>query len=564
LRRHFRKFLYLAFWGCCFPAFFSSSSLAQKTVTKDAGAGAKEEMDYDAGGRIVGSRTIGPDGKLQVRIIYTYSPNYEIIIKTTNTSYWPDGTSVEKIAENLYDEMNNFVSEIVEDYNQSGKHVSGHQLFHDPDTGIYRCFRWNATQQKHLAIDCPQSEEAHEGSKDTPKITREEVMQHLAAARVAAQAEDKSLRVKPKRIAGSQVSSINEVGVVFPASLVPGQRVSGRVVDDPDRFANQPEVTVTRVTLPVRSAGGSSQLIGWTFELKGADPQPADGPISFVVPTAANAIEFTLREAGDAASAVSGRVLIPKTSAAKPPVSSSFQSASLCFKRDVCVVTGALGGDSRKTFIAFDSVPATIVAETGNTAVIDVPLYMNLGPTALIVAEGSKVEAMMIVVAEIALSLNHQVIEPQKEMITILNVDGVEELSDDQWHYGIFPAGNLLKARALVPGFNPAKTVEVERERREKQEKQDGLKKKDDKKEESAGMVLVVVNNATPDVATMRGAKQHNFVFHLTPESFAMGEFKYDVVLDASKTGTFALKTTAIPFLAPVKAQEFDAEVSQN
>jgi hypothetical protein len=141
-------------------------------------------------------------------------------------------------------------------------------------------------------------------------------------------------------------------------------------------------------------------------------------------------------------------------------------------------------------------------------------------------------------------------------------VDGVTELSDDQWHYGVFPAGNLVKARALVPGFNPAKTVELERERREKQEKQDGLKKKGDKKEESAGMVLVVVNNVTPDVATMRGAKQHDFVSHLTPESFATGEFKCYIVLDASKTGTFALKATAIPFLAPVKAQEFEAEAS--
>ena len=186
---------------------------------------------------------------------------------------------------------------------------------------------------------------------------------------------------------------------------------------------------------------------------------------------------------------------------------------------------------------------------------------MNLGPAALIVAEGSKVEAMMIVVAEIALSLNHQLIEPQQEMISILNVDGVEELSDDQWRFGVFPAKNLERARALVPGFSPAKTVEVERERLEKQEKKDGLKKKDDKKEESAGMVLVVVNNATPEVATMRGARQHDFVFHLTPESFAMGEFKYDIVLDASNAGTFALKTTAIPFLAPVKAQEFEGEV---
>ena len=184
---------------------------------------------------------------------------------------------------------------------------------------------------------------------------------------------------------------------------------------------------------------------------------------------------------------------------------------------------------------------------------------MNLGPAALIVAEGTKVEAMTVVVGLLELTLNHEPIEARQEMITMLRVDGVPELSDDQWHYGVFPASNLEGARALVPGFNPAKTVEQERERREKQEKQDGMPKKDDKKEESAGMVLVVVSNTTPDVVSMRLAKQQPFVFHLTPESFARGEFKYDIVLDALKTGRFALKVTAVPFLAPVKAQEFEA-----
>jgi hypothetical protein len=38
------------------------------------------------------------------------------------------------------------------------------------------------------------------------------------------------------------------------------------------------------------------------------------------------------------------------------------------------------------------------------------------------------------------------------------------------------------------------------------------------------------------------------------------GEFKYDIVLDALKTRTFALHATAVPFLAPAKAQVFEAE----
>src|SRR5450755_1507507 len=159
------------------------SLVAQRTVTKDAGAGNKEEMDYDAHERVLGSRTIGADGKLMVKIEYTYSPDFEVATKTTNISYWPDGKSVQKMALNTYDVNNNFTSEIIEDYNLSGKHVSGHQLFHDPRTGIYRCFEWEVAQQKNVAIDCPESEESHGGPKGSPKFTREEVLQHLAAAR---------------------------------------------------------------------------------------------------------------------------------------------------------------------------------------------------------------------------------------------------------------------------------------------------------------------------------------------------------------------------------------------
>ena len=552
--RHFRVCLFCMFWGLVVAT--PSLLVAQKTVTKDAGAGAKEEMDYDARGRVLGSRTIGPDGILQVRITYDYSSSYEVVTRTTNISYWPDGKLVQKIAQDSYDENNNFTSEIIEDYNQSGKHVFGHQLFHDATTGSYRCFDWNASQQRHVAIECPESEESHEAPKESPKSNREEVMQHLAAARQTAEAEQKSQQVKPN---GPATTSNKEVGVVVPARLRPGQRVSGRVVDDPDRFAGQPELTVVRVTLPLEPTGDSWWLGGWTFELKGSEPEPAEGPISFVVPSTSGPMEFTLRHAADPAIAVSGKIQIPKTTTKVAPIPAGYESPALCFKRDLCVVTGKFNGDSRKTFAAFDNFPATIVAESDTAAYIQVPRFMDLGPAALIVAEGTKVEAMAMVVALVELTHYHEPLEAKQDMITILHVDGVQELSDDQWRYGVFPASNLERARALVPGFNPARTIEQERERREKQEKLDGIKKKDDKKEESAGMVLVVVNNNNPDAATMRLAKQQAFVFHLTPESFPRGEFKYDIVIDAAKTGTFDLKTTAVPFLAPVKAQEFDA-----
>jgi YD repeat-containing protein len=564
VRRHLRLQWYLVSLCGAFIFIPPLCAFAQKTVVQDAGPGVKQEFDYDAAGRIVEIRTVGTDGKLQGKVNNSYNAKSEVELQTS-TSYWPDGKSIQKVSYERFDQNFNFTSEIIEDFDQSGKHVSGHQLFHDPGTGIYRCFDWKSTPQKYQAIDCPESEESHSGPKQASKITREEVLQHLAAARQAAQAEQKSRRMKPKEPVQDAVTTTNkEVGIVFPALLRPGTRVSGSIVDEPDRFAGNPELLVMRVSLPMPSTGDASQLSGWTFEFEGYEPRPGDAPISLVVPTGAVELAFTLRQAGNPTITVSGKVQITATAGKSASVPKAFESAALCFKRDSCVVTGPLSGDSRETFAAFDGVPARIVAETDSMAIIDTPFFMNLGPAALIVAEGTQVQAMPMVVAELALTLNHEALKPPEYMITILRVDGAQELSDDQWHYGVFPAGNVEKARTLVPGFNPAKAVEQDRERREKQEKQDGLAAKDDKKDESAGMVLVIVKNNTPDIVSPRGAKEQNFVFHLTPESFAMGEFKYDIVLDPLQAGTFALKAVAIPFLAPVKAQEFDTEVSKN
>jgi hypothetical protein len=182
-----------------------------------------------------------------------------------------------------------------------------------------------------------------------------------------------------------------------------------------DRFAGQPDLIVVRVALPMPSMGDASQLSGWTFEWKPSEPQPADGAISFVVPTAARPIQFTLRPAENPATAVSGILPVPKVAAHKPSTPLNFESAVLCFKSDLCLVTGRFNGDSLNTFVAFDSIPARIVTETDIATYIEVPAFMNLGPAALIVAEGTKVASMMIVVAELTLAPGHGPTEAGKD-----------------------------------------------------------------------------------------------------------------------------------------------------
>ena len=368
--------------------------------------------------------------------------------------------------------------------------------------------------------------------------------------------------MRSKNAVEANATTANQtVAVILPSRLQPGQRVSGSLVTDPDRFAGNPDLLLTRVTLPLPSSGSASRFGGWTLELKGSAPQPADAPISFVVP-AAGPLAFTLRQADDPSVAVSGVIDLPKTATPKWSATPDFESSALCFKQDVCTVAGPFNGNASTSFVSFDKVPAPILAQTQSVAYIDVPPSVPGGSSTLIVAAGNKIAAMVMVVASLSLEPTSEAVQPGQTAGGAVRLDSVAELADAQWRYGVFPPGNLERARALVPGFNPPKVIHQEHEQLEKQEKQDGNRKPEDKKEESAGMLLVVVRNLTPDVATLRAATQQSYVFHLIPDSFSMGDFKYGFAADPLKAGTLSLRATAIPFLAPVKAQIFDADAT--
>jgi hypothetical protein len=73
---------------------------------------------------------------------------------------------------------------------------------------------------------------------------------------------------------------------------------------------------------------------------------------------------------------------------------------------------------------------------------------------------------------------------------------------------------------------------------------------------------LLVVKNMTPEQVSMRGAKDQMIVFHLKDASFSRGEFKYDLIVEGIKSGHFDIRGYVIPFLAPVRGQEFSTNSS--
>lgn len=518
--------------------------LAQKTVVQDAGSGRKQELVYDASGRIVETRTLAPDGSILQRNALEFKPGF-YVPQQANTSYWPGTRNVKLFARTTFDENANFTGELVENYDEAGKHISGHKLVHDPQTGAYRCWNWDPAGQKYDPVECPSGEESSQPAEHVQRITYSQAAAFLAQARQAAAAEHKSHSVRPAMPTPASTTARNvTVGVVLPSHLVPGERVVGSVVSDPETFESDPDLTLTRMTVPLESdSRRPAALRGWEIEVTGSHPQPADSPISFTVPANASQLSLTLRQQGNTARSATQVIPIGKTSSSAAP-SQQFEAPALLVKDDVCQVSGHFTGDN--TFASVDALPAPIVAQTAGALYLRVPELLDPGKHSLIVADGSRLVAFPVTVAELMFTPQQRDLKAGESMLIIARLAG--SLPDDAWRAGVFPPSNLERARKLLPGFEMAESEKHDSKEAEERER----------REEHGGTILLVIRNATPDNVALRGSSDQGFSFTLKPEAFEQGDFVYKFLVEARQSGPFALKGAVIPFLAPVTSQPFN------
>jgi hypothetical protein len=550
--------------------FWATPIMAQHTTVEKNGLAGTIETDYNAAGKASEMRTIDTDGKLQQRVQYEYLPgNY--VPNQTDTTYWPNG-QMRKVVRKTYDENANFIGEFIQIFDESGKQIAGHKLTHDPWAGTYRCLEWNTAAQDYRAVECPSGEEESGGNSAPRSFTYNEVMKHLDAARKTARQEWEFARLRAAAPIKPH-TEVREVGIVLPAKVNPGERVSGSVVENPDQYAEMAEVTVTRVAVPFESAGDGSRLSGWLLETPGENPRRADGPITFIVPQRGSQLTVTFRLESNHAHSVSQTLSVSQLSRKESHPPNSFQVAALCMKGELCAVSGTFNGDSSKTFAAFEDRPATIVAETSDAAYVGIPEPTGPGSHPLFMAEGSKVVALPVVVGEFYVRNNGREIQAGESLIAFPTLEGPGDIPDTAWQRGNFPDSNLERARRLIPGFELTGSLcrsrekgEAEEKREvEEKEKEQGKKdsREEGKEEKQDGEILIVIKNLAPEQTSLHGSRNGTVVFCLSDEAFQRGAFKYDLRVDAQKAGKVNAVGSVIPFLAPVEGREFAVEALQ-
>jgi hypothetical protein len=345
-----------------------------------------------------------------------------------------------------------------------------------------------------------------------------------------------------------------------PEPVYPGERVSGSMVANPAEYEGMAGVRVTRVTLPPESTGEGLTLADWKVQVRGESQQPADGPVVFTVPPGGSVLNIMFEQTGNSPRSVSVPIDFPESAAKKQKTPVFFEAAALCLKGQLCTVHGPFLQESTKTFAAFEDRPAPVVAETPDTAYICIPDLTLAGPRPLFIAQGSKVVALPVVVAEFHVKNGDRELQAGQTLVTFPTVEGPDGIPDAAWQPGNFPASNLEEARKHIPGFQLRREYREQRGRREAQ--QDAESTENGETEKKGGSILVVVKNLTPTQVSMRGAKNQTIVFHLNDESFSRGDFKYDLIVEAIKSGHFDIREYVIPFLAPVRGQEFSTNGS--
>lgn len=480
-------------------------------------------------------RTIGSDGRLQQKVNYEYLPGYYVAQKT-DTTYWPNG-QLRKLVHSNYDPSANFTAEMVQLFDQSGQQIGANKVIHDPWTGIYRCFEWIPGTNDYHSVACPAGEEGEgEKNEEIKQFTEEEVRHSLEAAHKAVALQIPSRQPLPK-----------EVALVLPAHMHQGEQISGTVTENSDLYSDNPEVTVTRLTLPQVPGTTIWTPSEWVIEVAGKKPQPADQPITFVV--ANKTLTITVHRADDPRQSTTTTLQVNLIAGSKT-ANHTFRTPALCLKGGLCSVSGSFSGDSRKSFVAFGEHPAKVVAESSSAAYISVPERIPAGRSPLFISEGSTVAAFPLTIAEFVIKGNHREAKAGDKVILFPTLDGPSDLPDEAWEGGESTSANLVLARQFIPDLKFPATIE-----------KSGGDGKTGSEIYNPGEILVVLKNLAPDRASLRASTNGMLVFHLTEESFRRGEFKYDLLVEAKASGKLDVKGYVIPLVASVKAQEFSTKL---
>ena len=348
----------------------------------------------------------------------------------------------------------------------------------------------------------------------------------------------RSTRASVVTTPGSVSAATRTMGLVLPATAPAGATLSGRVVDDPQKYESIPALHVVRFDVPATQDAGGSLLDQLVIERADGRTQVCSQPVTIDVPANAGSSVLTVRSTAQAA-ALSPRIQLSWVPGAPParsprevptgslPQPGDFSTPPVALAGAVHILHGPFDGDIATTAVTIGGVPSTVVAEAPDGAYVALPNGLTAGPQPMVVHERGVGVQFPIAVLTLTMGANQTHLLRGQSTPFFATLSGPERLPASAWRAG-FPDGMVARDRlaTLAPRFKVPT--------------------------EGDGVILLRLENVTPGIVSMSPSDREVKVLVLSRKDFGGGPYTLRGTIRSRQTGGFNVNGLAIAFLAPV------------
>jgi hypothetical protein len=319
------------------------------------------------------------------------------------------------------------------------------------------------------------------------------------------------------------------VGVVFATDVRRGERTTGTVVTDPQRYENRPDVVVLKATVHLpKGPDGNPVLTGTTVTMGGGLAQPADGPLTCDVPKSGGATVTVQPPSRPAVPA--GEVPVKETPLS--PTSAAISAPPTCASGDPMRIAWRFDGDSANTRVRVGGQPARVIAETPRSCVTQIPADVPPGPVEILVTERGRTRRLRIAAIRLRMSADQPDLRRGESTKFHVVVEGLNGIPDVAWLSG--PDSAFLD-RAHLDRASPGTRIPGPTE---------------------PGHILLTIENASRETTTL--AKSTGEVIRLVirkRDVSAKGTYAYHGVARSLRDGRFDVKATVFALVAPAAGE---------
>jgi hypothetical protein len=181
------------------------------------------------------------------------------------------------------------------------------------------------------------------------------------------------------------------VGLVMPRRARPGERVSVRMVGDPEDYRNKVsdlDVVTTEVELPVDEAGHPS-FDNVVVDMGDGRKQPATRPITFNVPPEGEKVPVVIGVSGyPSRTKHLAAAIEPLREQVRP--SPTYKMQEICPESGVVPIHGPFDGNAQDTSVTVGGEQATVLVETFDAAYFVAPANARNGRNRVILRKGGR------------------------------------------------------------------------------------------------------------------------------------------------------------------------------